>query len=58
MVKQNRSASPCQRLDQVDALWIILLVDFFVVRKRSTLRFMSEALEPSNVEGHRVFLPV
>ena len=57
MVKQNHSASPCQRLDEVDALWIILLVDLFIVRKRSMLGCMFEVLEPSSVEGYRVFLP-
>jgi len=57
MVKQNHSASPCQRLDEVDALRIILLVNLFIVRKRSVLGCMFEVLEPSSVEGHRASFP-
>jgi len=56
MVEQNHSASPRQRLDELDAFRIILL-NFFVVRKGRVFGFVFEVLESSSVERYQVLFP-
>ena len=57
MVKQYNSASPRQRLDKLDAFRIILLINFFVIRKGRVFGFVFEVLESSSVECYQVLLP-
>ena len=57
MVEQNHAASPRQRLDKLDALRIILLVNFVIIREGRVFGFVFEVLESSSVERYRVLLP-
>ena len=57
MVKDNDSTSTSKFLQQFNAFWVILLLDFFVIGKRSVLRRRANELEPRIVERVLVFLP-
>jgi len=58
MVKKNHSAGPRQRLDKLDTLRIVLLVNFFVIREGRMFRFVFEVLKAGSVESYWVFLPL
>jgi len=57
MIEQNHLARPGQFFDQVDTLWIILLLDLSIIRECRVLRRTPVELKTRCIQRDRILFP-